>query len=142
MIQVVNYKEILKNKSLIAEYAKDCLMDGYNPQEQIYDAMDKAGMLYCFGAYIEGQLVGFVSIVVSTMPHNGKKIAVGESIFALPEYRKYGIGLQLIQKARDFAEENGCDLIVYTPRIGSAFDKVLEHRDSCIKTHVQYTEWL
>ena len=142
MIQRVNYKEILNDKEILEEYAKDCLVDGYEPQEQIYEAMDKSGMLYCLGAYIEGKLVGFVSIVVSIMPHNGKKMAVGESIFALPEFRKYGVGLHLIQKARDLAKEAGCELIVYTPRIGSAFDKVLEHRDSCLKTHVQYTEWL
>jgi GNAT superfamily N-acetyltransferase len=142
MIQRVHYKEILKNKEILAEYAKDCLVDGYEPQEKIYEAMDKAGMLYCMGAYIEGELVGFASLVVSIMPHNGKKIAAIESIFALPEYRKYGIGFHLVRAARDEAKKLGCEWIVYLPRIGSAFDKILENMDSCIKTHVQYTERL
>lgn len=142
MIERVHYKEILKNKAILAEYAKDCLMDVYDPQEQIYEAMDKAGMLHCLGVYKGGQLVGFASLVVSIMPHNGKKIAAVESVFALPEYRKYGVGLYLVRAARDKAKELGCDLVAYTPRLGSALDKILEHSDSCIKTHVQYTEWL
>ena len=142
MIQRVHYKEILKNKEILAEYAKDCLVDGYEPQEQIYENLDKAGLLYCFGAYIEGELLGFVSIIVGVMPHNGKKMATVESIFVRPRYRQYGAGLQLIIEAGDEAKELGCELIVYSARIGSALDKVLEHRDSFTKTHVQYTEWL
>lgn len=142
MIQSIHYKEILKNKSLLEEYAKDCLVKGYNPQEQIYENMYTAGVLHCLGDYREGVLAGFVSIIVSVMPHNGNRIAVIESIFCLHEYRNLGIGFHLIQAARDKAKDLGCDLISYLPRIGSAFDKILEHRDSCLKTHVQYTEWL
>ena len=142
MIQRIHYKEILKNKYLIAEYAKDCLVDGYQPQEAIYEAMDKAGILHCFGAYIQGELVGFVSVIVNVMAHSGKKMATVESIFALPSYRQYGIGLHLINAARDKARSEGCELIAYSPRIDSQFDKILSQRKSCSKTHVQYTEWL
>ena len=142
MIQRIHYKEILNNKEIISKYAKDCLVDGYNPQENIYEAMDKAGMLYCLGAYIEGELAGFASVVVTVMPHNGKKIGVVESIFALPEYRRYGVGLYLIESAKDLSKSLGCDLVSYEPRIDSQFDTILSHRKSCTKTHVQYTEWL
>lgn len=68
MIQSIHYKEILKNKSLLEEYAKDCLVKGYNPQEQIYENMYTAGVLHCLGDYREGVLAGFVSIIVSVMP--------------------------------------------------------------------------
>jgi GNAT superfamily N-acetyltransferase len=141
VIRRIHYSEILKDKAIIAEYAKDCKV-AYDPQEAIYEALDKAGVLYCFGAFSDGELAGFVSIVVSVMPHNGMKMAAVESIFARPQYREKGIGLELKRSARDCAKEIGCNLIVYLPRIDSEFDRILAQSKSCTKTHVQYTEWL
>jgi GNAT superfamily N-acetyltransferase len=137
----IHYSEILKDKALIEEYAKDCAVD-YNPQEEIYRSLDKSGVLYCFGSFSSGELAGFVSIVVSVMPHNGMKMAGVESIFVRPQYRKNGVGLELKRVARDCAKELDCNLIVYLPRIGSEFDLLLSRSKSCTKTHVQYTEWL
>ena len=106
--------------------------------------MEKAGVIQCFAAYaLPGNLlVGFVSVLTAIMPHNGRRIAVGESIFVDSRYRNTGAGNSLLLAAEQYATKAECKVLTWLPRIGSAFDKVLSRRPGYALTHSQYTRWL
>lgn len=125
--------------ALLAEYAEECGVEEAEPQRQMYEAMESAGALQCFAAYVEGALAGFVSVLCSAMPHHGRRVATAESIFVSAAHRKGGAGDALLDAAERHAEESGCICLVYTARAGSRLDKVLERRSGCTKTHAMYT---
>jgi GNAT superfamily N-acetyltransferase len=123
-------------------YAKDCVMPDYAPQRQMYAAMENSGALHCFGAYANDVLVGFVSVVTDAMPHNGKRTATIESLFALPSHRKLGTGDALLSAAEAFAGVSGFNPLSYTARKGSALEKILSRRKGCMASHTMFTKWL
>ena len=129
-------------RSLIAAYADECCVPDAVPQREMYLAMELAGMLTCFGAYVDGELVGFVSVIVSVMPHHGKLVATVESLYAAPEYRDRGAGIGLMGVAERHAEESGCVCLTYTARVGSRLETVLALRAGCERSHEMYTKWL
>jgi GNAT superfamily N-acetyltransferase len=144
-IKPVSYSEILdapNSAELLDTYAKDCVMPDYNPQRQIYAAMEKAGAFHCFGAYVFGSLIGFISVITGVMPHNGKKMATIESLFVLPAYRTNGAEGALMSSVEGLASASGCVAFIYTARIGSSLEKILSRRRGCKATHTNFTRWL
>jgi GNAT superfamily N-acetyltransferase len=128
-------------RSLIAAYAEECAIPDAVPQRETYLAMERAGLLVCFGAYARGELVGFVSVIRSVMPHHGKMVATVESLYAAPEYRDAGAGIALMAEAERFAKESGCVCLTYTARVGSRLETVLALRAGCERSHEMFTKW-
>jgi GNAT superfamily N-acetyltransferase len=128
-------------------YATECLVPNAQPQFAIYSAMEQAGVLKCFAAYVYPQsdnqpvLIGFLSLLCTVMPHNGKRWATVESVFVDPVYRSTGAGNSLLDHAERYAQDSGCLGITGTARVGSAFDTVLSHRPGYALTHSQHTRW-
>jgi GNAT superfamily N-acetyltransferase len=129
-------------RCLIAAYADECSIPDAVPQREMYLAMEKAGMLTCFGAYAGSELVGFVSVIVSVMPHNGNLVATVESLYAAPERRHTGAGNALMAEAERHARAAGCVCLTYTARVGSRLETILALRSGCERTHEMYTKWL
>ena len=144
-IKPVSYAEILDAPNateLLDAYSKDCMMPAHDPQRQMYEAMERSGSLKCFGAFYSGVLVGFVSVITGVMPHNGKRIATIESLFALPSHRQYGTGDALLSAVEVFALKEGCVALLYTARVGSPLEVVLSRRPGCKASHTMFTRWL
>ena len=144
-IKPVSYSEILdapNSAELLDAYAKDCVMPDYNPQRQIYQAMEKSGALYCFGAYVDDVLIGFVSVVTGVMPHNGKREATIESLFVLPSHRATGAASELMTTVEKVSAVTGCVALLYTARAGSPLEVVLSRRPGCKESHTMFTRWL
>jgi GNAT superfamily N-acetyltransferase len=127
---------------LLDAYSKDCVMPDYNPQRQMYATLENSGALHCFGAYSDGILVGFVSVITGVMPHNGKRMATIESLFALPSHRKLGTGDALMSAVEKFASEEKYVVLLYTARVGSPLEVVLSRRPGCKASHTMFTRWL
>lgn len=145
MIRPVRYSAILDDPNadaLLAEYAQECVVPDYRPQRQMYENMDAAGILHCFGAYASGRLIGFVTVISCVMPHNGKKTATIESIFVMAKYRDTGAGLDLIDQAEIFAKEDECVALLASPRVDSRMGVVLSRRKGWEETHVVHTKWI
>jgi GNAT superfamily N-acetyltransferase len=138
----IRYSEILAASDLIAEYAAECCIPDAQPQPEMYAAMEESGALKCFGAYLGKDLVGFVSTLISVMPHHGKRLATIESLFAAKKYRIYGTGDVLMDTAEAFAAASGCVSLVYTARLDSALEKILSRRRGCVRSHAMFTRWL
>jgi ribosomal protein S18 acetylase RimI-like enzyme len=129
-------------QELFAQYAEDCMRPGSQPQVEIYQKMQNAGMLACFGAYAGETLVGFATVVASVMPHDGKRIASLESLFVKRAFRDDGVATMLLSQVRHHAIVDGCAALLYTARVGSELEVMLHGVKVCERTHSVFTEWL
>lgn len=144
-VRRVGHSEILgavNATDLIAEYAAECSLPGAEPQVKMYAAMEEAGVLQCIGAYQGERLVGFVNVLTTVMPHNGKRVATVESLFVAHSERPTGAGNALLDAAEMYASESECVALLNTARKGSRLDKVLSRRCGASATHTVYTVWL
>lgn len=124
------------------EYARECSIPDANPLREMYEVMENAKALDCFGAYVEGKLVGFITVIQTLTPHHGKRVATVESFFVASAHRSAGLSRSLLEAAKACAKEAGCVKLLYTARTGSRFSTVLSRRPGCVLTHVQFTESL
>lgn len=127
-------------ENMLRAYATECLEPDGQPQREMYESLERMGALQCFAAYDGLALVGFISVLVSLMPHTGKKLAAVESVFVDPEYRDGGAGTLLLDTARRYAQSVGCTKLTWVVRLGSRLDRILSRRAGCSLTHHQYTE--
>jgi GNAT superfamily N-acetyltransferase len=109
--------------ALIAEYAAETAIDGmppYDAKVENYRKLHQAGVLHVFAAVQDGELVGFLSMLISLLPHYGVNVAVVESVFVSAAHRKGGIGLRLIAEAEKHATVMGSPgLLISTPMQGN-----------------------
>ena len=88
-------------------YIDECAVKGLpDPREKLeaYELMDSTGVLRAFGAYLDDdRLIGFITVLAPVLPHYGITVAVAESLFVSPAYRKSGAGLKLIRAAEAHA---------------------------------------
>lgn len=125
--------EILQapNFALIAEeYGDEASIKGMpHPlaKMELYYQLEAAGALRVYGAFVGSALVGFITVLSTTMPHYSAVLAVSESFFVLREHRKTGAGLKLLRKAEGCALEAGAPGLLVSAPYGGALADVLPH---------------
>ena len=140
---------------LIHAYASECIVPDAEPQRPLYEAMEKAGAIHCFGAYaykdsfemstVNGcpsLLIGFCSVLCGIMPHDGHLVATISEMFVDPSYRSTGAADLLLGVAEQCATDAGCRCLISLARDGSPYDKMLGRRPGYNRTHAQHTKWL
>lgn len=134
---------------LFQAYARACIVPDAEPQRPLYEAMDRAGVLHCFGVYAStstngevSTLVGFGAVICGIMPHDGHLVATISEMFVDPPYRSTGAADLLLCAIEQLASDRGCRCLISLARIDSAYDKMLEHRSGYQRTHAQHTKWL
>ena len=143
-IREIRYVDVLAASNavdLLAEYERECSIPAIgatNPQGDIYANLETLGLMHTFGVFAGEELVGFGSILLSTLPHYGKKVAVQESLFISKPYRSGAIGRRLLHTLEDFAQRADCVAILYSAPTGGAFDKLLALTSSVIRTNSIY----
>jgi GNAT superfamily N-acetyltransferase len=81
--------------------------------------MEISGNFHIIAAYMNGELVGFLTMVVSVLPHSGKKFGTMESYFVAQKHRKHGPGLDLLRAAEWLAQACGAiGLLITAPKGG------------------------
>lgn len=96
--------------SIVHAYWDECAnrsMGGPQPDRELYQRMQDAGMIKAAAIYADGVLVGGVSVLVTQYAHFSKLGASVESLYLLPEYRKKGGGMMLIKAAQKLARDAG-----------------------------------
>lgn len=78
-----------------------------HPQVGAYKQLESIGLMHFAGAWIGEELVGLVSVGVTTVPHYVGPIATTESYFVRQHARKSGAGKLLLDIAEDIALERG-----------------------------------
>jgi len=118
--------------ALAAEYAEETLIAGMPPPTArwaTYQALEAAGLLSAFAATIDGELVGFISVLAAILPRYDEPVAMAESFFVSRPHRKSGAGMRLLKaaegKARAISSRGlvvsapyGGDLFAVLPRLG------------------------
>jgi GNAT superfamily N-acetyltransferase len=131
MIKKIKFAELETAPNFLElrdEYAAECAIAGLPPiaeKFEMYRAIEDAGFFQLFGAYVNDKLVGFVSVVVSVIPHFGVPVAVAESLFVASQFRKFGLGLELIREAQSFAASKGSSGILFSAPTGGKLEQIL-----------------
>lgn len=114
--------------ALWEEYARESAapeLGEHDPQVDMYEAMWAAGALYALGAFDDEQLVGVIVLLVSSVPHFGKRIATTESFFVRRAARSRGLGLRLLRAAEVLAADQGAQAFYVSSPAGGALEQVL-----------------
>lgn len=112
--------------ALIEEYAAESKIDGMpHPRIKLetYRQYESSGMLHCFAADVDLDLVGFITVIAPVLPHYSVPVAVVESFFLAARYRASFLGLRLLATAEKRAAEVGSPgLLVCAPFGGKLFE--------------------
>ena len=107
---------------LFSEYADESSVNGlprYNVNFDTYHMLDKAGAIKLACAYAGEVIVGFISVLVTVLPHYSATLATAESYFVAKKYRAGGAGLRLLRCGERFAQDAGSPgLLVSAPAAG------------------------
>lgn len=116
------------------------LLDGYSresampeigtPDAQLhmYAAMEQAGALHAIGAYQSGDLIGFLLMIVSVLPHYGKPVGSTESFYVADYARHTGAGLELLREAERWALEMGAAAFLVSAPTRSRLEVVMQRQ--------------
>jgi len=113
--------------ALVLEYeaeARSPELPDAQPQWQQYAAWEDAGVLDVIAARQDGKLIGFVSVLRSSVPHYARSICVVESLFVSAARRRTGAGRALIRSAEGVAAKHSAPLLITAPA-GSALEVIL-----------------
>lgn len=119
-------------QALVDEYTVESSIKDMPPinwQRSMYQQMEAMGIFHLLAAYEGEELIGFMTMIVTVLPHYGVRTATAESVFVAEGHRKSGIGLKLIRDAEKWATEMGASgiflsapsqgkLSMIAPRIG------------------------
>jgi GNAT superfamily N-acetyltransferase len=136
-VRPISYAEILGASNaaiLLAAYSAECSIPEIgetNPQPEMYAQMERSGMFQSFGAFAGSELIGFASALDFMLPHYGRKIANVESLFVSPVYRTCRAGNALMNAIEAYGKEKDCEVISYSARTGSQFERLL----SCLRPY-------
>jgi GNAT superfamily N-acetyltransferase len=117
-----------KFAGLIEEYADESAIAGMprpNYQLGMYKHMEMLGHFHMIGAYVSGELVGFLTMVDTVLPHYGKRVATVESYFLTQAHRRGGPGLDLLRAAEWLAKELGAVGILVSAPHGGKLARVM-----------------
>lgn len=113
---------------LLAEYAVECAIPGLgenNVRFDIYRQLEAAGVLHTLGAFRGDTMVGFLSFLVSVLPHYGALTATSESYFVAKSERAGGTGIRLLREAEARAKELGAVGLLVSAPVGGRLAAVL-----------------
>jgi hypothetical protein len=131
VIKQVNCEQLAKDPKfteLIEEYADESAIAGMprpNYQFGLYRMMEMAGDFHLLAAYVDDVLVGFLTLVINTVPHYGKRVASTESYFVTQSHRKGGPGLDLLRAAEWLSKANGAVAIMVSAPTGGKLARVM-----------------
>ena len=114
--------------ALVQEYADECANRGLPPplaHLDRYPMLEAAGVLHPVAATLGDELIGFITVLVSVLPHYGFSVAMSESYFVAKVHRHTLAGLKLLVAAEAKARELGTHGIYVSSPTGGALDKVL-----------------
>ena len=117
-IRQTSIAEIVSSASyeaMISAYAAESAIVGVpecKPNINTYLAMESAGLLHCFGAFVDDDLVGMLLMTVSQVPQYGCDMASIVIFYVSDECRKGGTGKHLIDAAESIARHRGAVAIL------------------------------
>jgi GNAT superfamily N-acetyltransferase len=130
-VAAIAYIDVKDQTALLAEYAAECSVPAVgqpNPQWEMYERMQAAGLMQAFAVYVDGAMVGFAGVLVTVLPHYGFRAATVESLFVASAHRSSGAGTRLMAAIEKYARTAGCRLILYGAPAGGQLEALLGKR--------------
>lgn len=119
-------------KALLAEYVAECSLAGLPepvPHRAIYEALENSGAFEFIGYRYNGELIGFVSLLVSMNPHYSVLLGTTESLFVASAHRKTGAGLALLREAQRVSRAKGAVGLLVSAPAGGTLSEVLTRQE-------------
>jgi GNAT superfamily N-acetyltransferase len=97
--------------------------------EGAYAAIEGAGQLRCFGARLDGELVGYAAYFVRHNAHYRASLqATQDVLFVAPEHRKSRIGWKLIKFADDALRAEGVQVVLQHSKVAHDIGPILKRQ--------------
>lgn len=115
-------------KFMTTMYAAEAKLDGMpepKPHMETYHALDKSGFLVTLCAFVEEEIVGFLTLTITMLPHYSVVVAHLESFFVLKDHRTSNAGLQLLSTAEGVAKKRGAVGIFLAAAVDGQLEKIL-----------------
>ena len=106
----------------IAQFGK-CDQDFYR---KMYEELEKnSGFSFSYLIITDGERnIGVAIIEIAKQSHYDFKVAILNSVFILPQYRKFNAGKQLIEFASYQAKKQGAKAMYLTAPVGSRLERI------------------
>lgn len=99
----------------------------FDPSRNRYKAMQDAGICFALGAFVDEQLVGYCSAVLSGHAFNPALLmCISDAIYLLPMYRGSFLAGRLILATEHAAKTRGATVIAWHTRSGTHQAAMLE----------------
>lgn len=131
VVRQVMSDELINDQSfneIVKQYELESKVEGIpdaDLQFDMYKLLESMGKFFIFCAYVDDELVGFITLVANVVPHNGKLFGMVESYFVLKQYRKTGAGVELLRAAEKCAEAIGAVGMVLSAPAGGKLSRVM-----------------
>jgi len=132
LVKQVMSDDLIEDKNfaqLVKEYEHESLVEGIpkaDLQFDMYKSLEALGKFFIFCAYVDGELVGFITLVCNVIPHNGKLFGGVESYFVMKRHRKSGAGFELLRAAEKCAESKGAVGMILSAPAGGKLSRVMQ----------------
>ena len=113
---------------MLVEYsleAKNKDLPPHKPNMAAYEQMERMGILHAFAAYSDGVMVGFVTLLITVMPHYDTRLATTESFFVADGHRKGGTAKKLLDAAEAYAKLDGVSSFFVSAPVGGRLAQAL-----------------
>lgn len=95
-------------------------------QLDMYATLEAAGIMRAIGAWQDGELAGYLILLINRIPHYDRLVATTESLFVAAGKRSSGAGLAMIRLAERLAKEAGAAGLFVTAPMKGPLVRVLE----------------
>mgnify|MGYP002519285104 CR=1 FL=1 len=127
---------------LLSAYADECqrnpALGRPAPNRELYEQMERQGVLRCLGGYADGDLIGYLTMLVTPPLRYSVPTAVVEGVYVDPLHRAGGPGMELIRAAREAAGAAGCPGLYISAPVDSSLDRIA----SRLYRHTNTTYWI
>ena len=114
-----------------------------DPVKEQYDSLGKSGFLYPIVARdLEGSVIGYsLYFVLPSMHYRGHVFAQNDVYYIAPEYRKRGLGAELLNYSEIVMRTIGVSMIDVVMKSNHTFHTLAEHCGYDLMEH-KYTKWI
>jgi hypothetical protein len=106
-----------------------------------YQTMERDGTVQAIGAFQDGMVIGFITVLTPGTPRLGTPVAAADGLFVGRQYRDTGAGLKLLKAAENYAAEIGSPVLLCGSLRDGPLSKILP-RLGYVETNVVYSKEL
>lgn len=129
-LTVEQFERESNGPALLAEYEAESANKRLPPAAanmELFRAIETSGAMFAAGAYREDQLIGFVVVISTKLPHYGVLFSTTQSFFVASEHRHTGAGVKLLRAAEEHAKDIGSPGLFISAPVGGVLVDVLSH---------------